>query len=254
MLLKGKKAIIFGMANNKSIAYGIAQSFARHGASLCFNYLNDTLKKRVEPLAEELSADFIFPCDISNQDELDAAFELVKKEWSSVDIIVHSIAFAKKEELSGRYLDTSPDGFSIALDISAYSFTKIIKSFENLLSDKASLITLSYYGAEKWVKYYNVMGVAKAALESSIRYLAVDLGSRQIRVNGISAGPIKTLAASGISNFNAILQRSAELAPLQRNVTQEEVGDAATFLASDLARGVTGEILHVDGGYNIIGL
>lgn len=254
MLLEKKKCLIFGVANTRSIAYGIAEAFTKHGASIAMNYFGDALKKRVEPIAEELSADFIFPCNVANEQELQDAVTLVKEQWGSVDTIVHSVAFANKDELAGRFLDTSKEGFATALEISAFSLPNIIRHFEPLLSQDASVITLSYYGAEKYIPHYNVMGVAKSALESSVRYLAVDLGHKQIRVNAISAGPIKTLAASGISDFSHILRLVEEKAPLKRNVTQEEVGDVAVFLASPLSRAITGEVIHVDCGYNIVGI
>lgn len=254
MLLEGKRCLIFGVANTKSIAYGIADAFAKQGAKLAMNYFGDALKKRVLPIAEELHADFTFPCNVSDDTELLQAVNLVKKQWGSIDVLVHSVAFANKDELAGRFIDTSKNGFNTALEISAFSLPYITKHFEPLLVDGASIITLSYYGAEKFVPNYNVMGIAKSALESSVRYLAMDLGIRQIRVNAISAGPIKTLAASGISDFSHILRMVEEKAPLKRNVTQEEVGDVAVFLASSLSRAVTGEVLHVDCGYNTVGV
>lgn len=254
MLLENKKCLIFGIANTKSIAYGIAEAFARNGACLAMNYFGDALKKRVIPIAEELHADFTFPCNVTSTEDLENTVTLVREKWGEIDTIVHSVAFANKDELDGRFLDTSQEGFSIALEVSAFSLTHIIKYFEPLLAEQASIITLSYYGAEKYIPHYNVMGVAKSALESSVRYLAMDLGSKQIRVNAISAGPIKTLAASGISDFSHILRVVEERSPLKRNVTQEEVGDVAVFLASSLSRAITGEVIHVDCGYNTIGV
>ena len=254
MLLKNKKCLIFGIANTKSIAYGIAEAFTQHGAKLAMNYLGDAFKKRVLPIAEELQADFTFPCDVTNEQELNDAVHLVKEKWGNIDVIVHSIAFANKNELAGRFIDTSLQGFTTALEISAFSLSNITRHFESLLPEQASIITLSYYGAEKYVPNYNVMGVAKSALESCVRYLAMDLGNQQIRVNAISAGPIKTLAASGITDFSQILHLVEERAPLKRNVTQEEVGDVAVFLASSLSRAITGEVIHVDCGYNIVGI
>ncbi|GFM36751.1 enoyl-ACP reductase FabI [Desulfovibrio psychrotolerans] len=254
MLLEGKRALIFGVANNKSIAYGIAKEFKAQGARLAFNFLGDALKKRVEPIAEELGGDFIFQCDVTSDEEIAAAVERVKQEWGGVDILIHSVGFANRDDLQGRYIDTSRDGYKLALDISAYSLTALCKAYEELLTDNASVITLTYYGAEKVITNYNVMGVAKAALEASVRYLAVDLGTRNVRINGISAGPIKTLAASGISGFRSILTYIEEQAPLRRNVTIEDVGRSAVYLASDLSSGVTGEILHVDSGYNVMGI
>ncbi len=254
MLLEGKRALIFGVANNKSIAYGIAKEFKAQGARLAFNFLGDALKKRVEPIAEELGGDFIFQCDVTSDEEIAAAVERVKQEWGGVDILIHSVGFANRDDLQGRYIDTSRDGYKLALDISAYSLTALCKAYEELLTDNASVITLTYYGAEKVITNYNVMGVAKAALEASVRYLAVDLGTRNVRINAISAGPIKTLAASGISGFRSILTYIEEQAPLRRNVTIEDVGRSAVYLASDLSSGVTGEILHVDSGYNVMGI
>lgn len=254
MLLEGKRALIFGVANNKSIAYGIAKEFKAQGARLAFNFLGDALKKRVEPIAEELGGDFIFQCDVTSDEEIAAAVERVKQEWGGVDILIHSVGFANRDDLQGRYIDTSRDGYKLALDISAYSLTALCKAYEELLTENASVITLTYYGAEKVITNYNVMGVAKAALEASVRYLAVDLGTRNVRINAISAGPIKTLAASGISGFRSILTYIEEQAPLRRNVTIEDVGRSAVYLASDLSSGVTGEILHVDSGYNVMGI
>ncbi|UZP65883.1 enoyl-ACP reductase [Desulfovibrio mangrovi] len=254
MLLEGKRALIFGVANNKSIAYGIAKEFKAQGARLAFNYLGDALLKRVEPISEELGGDFIFQCDVTSDEEIAASVERVKKEWGGVDILIHSIGFANREDLQGRFIETSRDGFKLALDISAYSLTALANAYEDLLTENASVITLSYYGAEKVITNYNVMGVAKAALEASVRYLAVDLGAKGVRINGISAGPIKTLAASGISGFRSILNYIEEQAPLRRNVTIEDVGRSAVYLASDLSSGVTGEILHVDSGYNVMGI
>lgn len=254
MLLEGKRALIFGVANNKSIAYGIAKEFKAQGARLAFNYLGDALHKRVEPISEELGGDFIFQCDVTSDEEIAAGVEYVKKEWGGVDILVHSIGFANREDLQGRFIETSRDGFKLALDISAYSLTALANAYEDLLTENASVLTLSYYGAEKVITNYNVMGVAKAALEASVRYLAVDLGAKGVRINGISAGPIKTLAASGISGFRSILNYIEEQAPLRRNVTIEDVGRSAVYLASDLSSGVTGEIHHVDSGYNVMGI
>lgn len=254
MLLQNKKCLIFGVANTRSIAYGIAEAFTQQGATIALNYFGDALKKRVLPIAEELHADFTFPCNVADEDEIRQAVSLVKEKWGTVDVIVHSIAFANKDELAGRFIDTSKEGFSTALEISAFSFPHLAQHFEPLLTEGASLITLSYYGAEKYVPHYNVMGVAKSALESCVRYLAVDFGEKQVRVNAISAGPIKTLAASGISEFSHILKLVEEKSPLKRNVTQEEVGDVAVFLASPLSRAITGEVIHVDCGYNIIGI
>ncbi|SDN99251.1 Enoyl-[acyl-carrier-protein] reductase [NADH] [Desulfonauticus submarinus] len=254
MLLKDKKALIFGVANNKSIAYGIAKAFKEQGASLAFNYLGEALKKRVQPLSKELGGDFIFDCDVSNDEQIEQAKQLVEEKWGKVDILIHSVAFAKREDLKGRFIETSREGFHIALDISAYSLVRLCQAFEPLFTEQASIITLSYYGAQKVVRNYNVMGVAKAALEASVRYLALDLGENNIRINAISAGPIKTLAASGISGFKTIFKTIEEKAPLKRNVTQEDVAKTALYLASDLSSGVTGEVIFVDSGYNILGI
>lgn len=254
MLLEGKRALIFGVANNRSIAYGIAQQFKAQGARLAFNYPGDALKKRVEPIGEEMGADFTFPCDVTSDEEIAAAVKTVEKEWGGVDILIHSVGFANRDDLQGRFIDTSRDGFKLALDISAYSLPALCKAFEGLLTEGASVMTMTYYGSEKVITNYNVMGVAKAALEASVRYLAVDLGAKNVRVNGISAGPIKTLAASGISGFRSILNYIEENAPLHRNVTTEDVGKSAVYLASDLSSGVTGEIHYVDSGYNIMGV
>ncbi len=254
MLLEGKRALIFGVANNKSIAYGIAKEFKAQGARLAFNYLGDALYKRVQPISEELGADYIFQCDVTSDEEIAAGVETVKKEWGGVDILVHSVGFANRDDLQGRYIDTSRDGYKLALDISAYSLTALCKAYEGLLTENASVLTMTYYGAEKVITNYNVMGVAKAALEASVRYLSVDLGAKGVRINAISAGPIKTLAASGISGFRSILNYIEEQAPMRRNVTIEDVGRNAVYLASDLSGGVTGEVLHVDSGYNVMGI
>jgi enoyl-[acyl-carrier protein] reductase I len=254
MLLKDKKALIFGVANNKSIAYGVADNFKRNGASLAFSYVGESLKKRVEPISEELGGDFIFDCNVSSDDDIKSAADLVKTKWGQVDILVHSVAFANREDLQGRFINTSREGFSLALDVSAYSLTALCRAFEPLFAKDASVMTMTYYGSQKYITNYNVMGVAKAALEASVRYLAMDLGSSGIRVNAISAGPIKTLASSGINGFKTILGTIEQKAPLKRNVDQDDVGKAALFLASDLSSGTTGEILYVDSGYNTIGI
>lgn len=254
MLLKDKKALILGVANNKSIAYGVADIFKKNGASLAFSYVGEPLKKRVEPISQELGGDFIFDCDVTSDEQISAAADLVKSRWGQVDVLVHSVAFANRDDLQGRFIDTSREGFSLALDVSAYSLAAVCHAFEPLFSRDASVMTMTYYGSQKAITNYNVMGVAKAALEASVRYLAVDLGPRGIRVNAISAGPIKTLAASGITGFKTILSTIEEKAPLKRNVDQEDVGKAALFLASDLSSGTTGEVLYVDCGYNIMGI
>ena len=253
MLLKGKKALIMGVANNRSIAYGISSAFAREGARLAFSYAGDAIKKRVEPICEELGGEFTFPCDVSSDAEIAAAAEKVKEKWGKIDVLVHSVAYAPKEELAGRYLDTSRDGFRVALDISAYSLVGLCRAFEPLMDEGSSVICMTYFGAQKLVPNYNVMGVAKAALEASVRYLASDLGEKGVRINAISAGPIKTLAASGISDFRVILDHIEKFSPLRRNVTIDQVGNAALFLASDLASGVTGDVLFVDSANVCLG-
>ena len=254
MLLQGKKAVIFGVANNKSIAYGVAEAFRRNGAEVALSWAGEALKKRVEPIAEELGAAFTFPCDVTEDAQIAEAAETVRKQWGKVDILVHSVAFAKREDLQGRYIDTSRDGFALALDVSAFSLAALCKAFEPLMNEGGSVITLTYYGAQKMILNYNVMGVAKAALEASVRYLAYDLGAKGVRINAISAGPIKTLAASGISGFGKILNHIEKYTPLQRNVDPTDVGGAAVFLASPLAGGVTGDILFVDAGYQTSGI
>jgi enoyl-[acyl-carrier protein] reductase I len=254
MLVYGKKALIFGVANDKSIAYAIAKALKEGGATIGLSYAGEALKKRVEPICAELGGELLFPCDVTDDAAIGAAVEAVRASWGSVDILVHSIAFANRDDLKGRYIDTSRDGFHLALDVSAYSLVALTQAFEPLLAPGASIMTMTYYGAEKVITNYNVMGVAKAALEASVRYLAMDLGDKGIRVNAISAGPLKTLAASGISGFRSILQTIEERAPLRRNITQEEVGKVALFLASDLASAVTGEVIYVDSGYHIMGI
>lgn len=254
MLLEGKKVLIFGVANNKSIAYGIAAQFKAQGARLAFSYVGDALKKRVEPIAEELDGEFTFQCDVTSDGDIAAAADYVKEQWGDVDIIVHSVAFANREDLKNRYIDTTRDGFKLALDVSAYSLVALCSAFEPLLTPGGSVMTMSYYGAQKVITNYNVMGVAKAALEASVRYLSVDLGEKGVRVNAISAGPIKTLAASGISGFKNIFNHIEERAPLRRNVTTDDVGRTAVYLASDLSNGVSGEVIFVDSGYNVLGI
>ncbi len=254
MLLAGKKALIFGVANNKSIAYGIAKAFRDNGASVALSWPSEPLRKRVDPIAEEIGADFTFPCDVTAESEIEAAAATVKEKWGKVDILVHAVAFANKDDLQGRYIDTSRAGFSLALDVSAYSLVALCHAFEPLLNDDSSVMTLTYYGAQKVITNYNVMGVAKAALEASVRYLAYDLGVRGIRVNAISAGPIKTLAASGISGFNKILNHIEQYTPMKKNVTIDEVGNTALFLASPLSSGISGDVLFVDAGYHTSGI
>jgi enoyl-[acyl-carrier protein] reductase I len=253
-LMAGKRGLIMGLANNRSIAWGIAQSCARQGAELALSYQGEVLKKRVDPLAAELGCKVVVPCDVSDLASLDAAFESLARSWGGLDFVVHAIAFSDKDELSGRYIDTTAANFTNTLFISCYSFTAVAQRAERLMPNGGSLLTLTYYGAEKWVPHYNVMGVAKAALEASVRYLAADLGSKKIRVNAISAGPIKTLAASGIGDFRYLLRWTEYNAPLRRNVTIDEVGDTAVYLLSDLGRAVTGETVHVDCGYHIVGM
>lgn len=253
-LMAGKRGLVMGVANNRSIAWGIAQSCARHGAELAFTYQGDALKKRVEPLAASVGSSMVLPCDVSDMASIDATFEAVDKAWGGLDFVVHAIAFSDKGELDGRYVDTSADNFNQTMYISCYSFTAIAQRAEKLMGEGGSLLTLSYYGAEKVMPHYNVMGVAKAALEASVRYLAADLGKQNIRVNAISAGPIKTLAASGIGDFRYILKWNEYNSPLRRTVTTEEVGDAGLYLLSDLGRAVTGEVHHVDSGYHVIGM
>jgi enoyl-[acyl-carrier protein] reductase I len=243
-----------GIANNRSIAWGIAKSVAAHGASLAFTYQGDALKKRVVPLAAETGSDIVLPCDVMNTASLDAVFDDLRRRWGRLDFVVHAIAYSDKAELDGRYVDTSATNFSKSLLISCYSFTAIAQRAEKLMPDGGALLTLTYYGAEKVMPHYNVMGVAKAALEASVRYLAADLGKQGIRVNAISAGPIKTLAASGISDFRYILKWNEYNSPMRRTVSIEDVGGAGVYLLSDLSRSVTGEILHVDAGYHVVGM
>ena len=253
-LLAGKKGLIMGLANDKSIAWGIAQECARHGAELAFSYQNEILQKRVEPLAMSLGSDFLVMCDVCNQDSLQKAFLLIKERWGKLDFVVHAIAFSNKDELSGRYVDTSLENFTLTMNVSCYSFTAVSKYAAELMTDGGSVITLSYYGAEKAIPNYNVMGVAKAALEASVRYIATDLGKNNIRVNAISAGPIRTLAASGVSDFKLVFNWTEQNAPLRRNIDIHDVGRSAVYLLSNLSSGVTGEVLHVDSGYHSIGM
>jgi enoyl-[acyl-carrier protein] reductase I len=253
-LLRGKRGLIFGVANNRSLAWGIARACRAQGAELGITYQGDALKKRVEPLAQEIGARMLGHCDVSEPATIDAAFAAAQEAWGAIDFVVHAIAYSDKTELDGRYVDTTPENFSKALQVSCYSFTAIAQRAEKIMPDGGSMLTLTYYGSEKWIPHYNVMGVAKAALEASVRYLAADLGTRGIRVNAISAGPIKTLAAMGVGDFRYILKWHEHNAPLRRNVTVDDVGDAAVFLLSDMSRNITAEILHVDAGYNIIGM
>jgi enoyl-[acyl-carrier protein] reductase I len=253
-LLAGKRGLIFGLANNHSIAWGIAKACAREGAALALTYQGDQLKKRVEPLAAEIGARVAGHCDVTEPATIDAVFANVASAWGRLDFVVHAIGFSDRRQLSGRYVDLTPENFAMTMDISCYSLTAIAQRAEKLMTDGGSVVTLTYYGAEKVMPHYNVMGVAKAALEASVRYLAADLGKQKIRVNAISAGPIKTLAASGIDDFRYILKWNEYNAPLRRTVTPDEVGDAALYLVSDLGRAVTGEILHVDAGYHVVGM
>jgi enoyl-[acyl-carrier protein] reductase I len=253
-LMAGKRGLIMGLANDKSIAWGIAQAVAAQGAELAFSYQGEALKKRVEPLAASLGSDFLAECDVGDEASLDGLFASIKERWSGLDFVVHAIGFSDKSELRGRYVDTSRGNFSMTMDISVYSFTAVCQRAAAMMGPGGSLLTLTYYGAEKVMPHYNVMGVAKAALEASVKYLAEDLGKDGIRVNAISAGPIKTLAASGIGDFRYIMRWNELNSPLRRNVTQEEVGKAALYLLSDLGSGTTGENLHVDAGYHVVGM
>ena len=253
-LLQGKKGLIVGVANGHSIAWGIAQQAHAHGAELAFTYLNESLEKRVRPLAESLNSPLILPCDVNRDEDIEALFAKVGQAWGKIDFLVHSIAFADRKDLDGRFIDTSREGFRMALDVSAYSLVALARAAEPILADEGSILALTYYGSQKVMRNYNVMGVAKAALEASVRYLAADLGGRQIRVNAISAGPIKTLSAKGIRDFNDMLRHASEKAPLQRNIEATEVGKSAVYLLSNLSSGVTGEIHYVDAGYNLMGM
>jgi enoyl-[acyl-carrier protein] reductase I len=253
-LLRGKRGLIMGVANNRSIAWGIAKACHAHGAELAFTYQGDALKKRVEPLAAEVGGIVAGHCDVTEAATIDAVFAEVAAKWGKLDFVVHAIAFSDRDQLDGRYVDTTADNFSRTLLISCYSLTAVAQRAEKLMTEGGSLITLSYYGAEKWMPHYNVMGVAKAALEASVRYLAADLGAKNIRVNAISSGPIKTLAASAIGDFRYILKWNEYNSPLRRTVSIEDVGGGALYLLSDLGRGVTGEILHIDAGYHVVGM
>jgi enoyl-[acyl-carrier protein] reductase I len=252
-LLAGKRGIIFGVANELSIAWGIAQQLRSEGAELAFTYLNDALEKRVRPLAESLDSSLILPCDVAHDADIEAVFKEAGEKWGGIDFVVHAVAFANREDLKHSFSQTSRDGFRLAMDISAYSLVAMARYATPLMRDGGSIVTLSYLGASRVIPNYNVMGVAKAALEASVRYLAAELGEKKIRVNAISAGPIKTLAASGIANFREKIKLMDDRAPLRRCVTQEEVGKSALYLISDLASGVTGEVHFVDSGYNIQG-
>lgn len=253
-LMKGKRGLIMGVANDRSIAWGISEALAQAGAELAFTYQGEALQKRVEPLAKSVGSDFLLPCDVTDQASIDATFAEIEKKWGKIDFLVHAIAFSDKKELDGRYVDCTRENFLRTMDISVYSFTAVAQKAAPLMTEGGSMVTLTYYGAEQVMPHYNVMGVAKAALETSVKYLAEDLGKDNIRVNAISAGPIKTLAASGIGDFRFILKWNELNAPLRRNVTQEEVGKTALYLLSDLGSAMTGENLHVDAGYHVVGM
>ena len=253
-LMAGKRGLIMGLANEKSLAWGIAQKLAEHGAELAFSYQGEALEKRVRPLAGQLGSDFCFDCDVSRMEALDDAFTALKQRWDTIDFIVHAIGFSDKNELRGQFVDTSLDNFLMTMNISAYSLVAVTQRARPMMPNGGSVLTLTYYGAEKVIPHYNVMGVAKSALETSVRYLANDLGPENIRVNAISAGPIKTLAASGIGDFRYILKWNELNSPLRRNVTIEDVGGAGLYFLSDLSSGVTGEVHHVDCGYHVVGM
>jgi enoyl-[acyl-carrier protein] reductase I len=254
-LFKDKRVLVFGVANERSIAWGITQAMHEHGARCALTFAGEALEKRVRPLAESINAEILLPCDVTDDAQINSVFSDVQEKWGGIDVLIHAVAFANREDLEGRYVDTSRAGFKMALDISAYSLVALSRAALPLMTPHGgSIVTLSYYGAEKVVAGYNVMGVAKAALEASVRYLAADLGPENIRVNAISAGPIKTLAAAGIKGFKSILHVVEERAPLRRNVTQQDVANTALFLCSDLGSGITGETVYVDSGYNILGL
>ena len=253
-LMKNKRGLIMGVANDKSIAWGIAKAIAEQGGEIALTYQGDALKKRVIPLAETINSNIVIPCDVQNDEDIEEAFKKLKKLWDNIDFFVHAIAFSNKEELKGEYVDTSRDNFINTMDISVYSFTATAKRAATMMKNGGSMLTLTYYGAEKVMPHYNVMGLAKSALESSVRYLAADLGNENIRVNSISAGPIKTLAASGIGDFRYILKWNEYNSPLRRNVTLDDVGGSAVYLLSDLSNGVSGETHHVDCGYHVVGM
>jgi enoyl-[acyl-carrier protein] reductase I len=253
-LMQGKRGLIMGLANDRSLAWGISKALADQGAELAFSYQGEALEKRVRPLADQLGSDFLIECDVADMGDLDRAFEELKGRWETIDFVVHAIGFSDKNELRGKFVDTSLENFLNTMNISAYSFVAVTRRARAMMREGGSILTLSYYGAEKVIPHYNVMGVAKAALEASVKYLAMDLGPEGIRVNAVSAGPIKTLAASGIGDFRYIMKWNEYNSPLRRNVTIEDVGGAALYLLSDLASGVTGEIHHVDAGYNVVGM
>lgn len=253
-LLNGKKGLIMGLRNKQSIAWGIAQDLHNHGAELAFTYVGEPLEKRVVPLGESLGSSIFLDCDVTNDEQLSQTFNTLEEKWGQLDFVIHAIAFSDREELKGKFVNTSRENFKMSMDISAYSLVAVTREASRLMKNGGSIVTLTYYGAEKVMPHYNVMGPAKAALETSVKYLAADLGEDNIRVNAISAGPIKTLAAMGIGDFGYILKWNANNAPLRRNVTIEEVGKTATYLVSDLSTGVTGENIHVDAGYHVIGM
>ena len=253
-ILAGKRGLILGIANSRSIAWGIAKAAREAGAELAFTYQGESLEKRVRPLAQELGAKIVGECDVTDTPALNAVFKEIERIWENLDFVVHCVAFSDKDQLTGRYIDTTTENFINSLVVSCYSFTAVAQRAEKLMQNGGAMLTLTYYGAEKWMPHYNVMGLAKAALESSVRYLAADLGEQNIRVNAISAGPIKTLASSGIGDFRYILKWNEYNSPLRRTVTIEEVGESAAFLLSPMARGITGEILHVDAGYHVVGM
>lgn len=253
-LMAGKRGLVMGVANKRSIAWGISKALAEQGAEIAFSYQGEALRRRVEPLAAEIGSDMVVECDVTDDAAMDATFAALKEKWGKLDFLVHAIGFSNKDELEGRYVDTTAENFALTMNISVYSFTAVAKRAEALMTDGGSLLTLTYYGAEKYIPNYNVMGVAKAGLEASVRYLAADMGPNNIRVNAISAGAIKTLAASGISGFRTMLNYQEKNAPLRRNVTTDEVGQAGLYLLSDMSAGVTGEIHYVDGGFNIMGM
>ena len=253
-LMAGKRGLITGVANDRSIAWGIAQSLHAHGAELAFTYLGEAFQKRVTPLVEPMNPAAIVDCDVSDPESIDAAFAKLGEVWDSIDFLVHAVAFSDRKQLQGRYVDTTAENFTMTMNVSCYSFTALAQRAEKMMSKGGSLLTLTYFGAERVMPHYNVMGVAKAALEASVRYLAEDLGKKNIRVNALSAGPIKTLSAAGIGDFRYILKWNELNAPLRRNVSISDVGDSALFLLSDLSRGMTGEVMHVDAGYNIVGM
>ena len=253
-LMRGKRGLIMGVANQRSLAWGIAKACRGHGAELAFTFQGDALRKRVEPLAQEVGGIVVGDCDVTLPETIDAAFAALGSKWGAIDFLVHAIAFSDREQLDGRYVDTTPDNFSKTMLVSCYSFTAVAQRAEKMMPNGGAMLTLTYYGAEKWMPHYNVMGVAKAGLEASVRYLAADLGVKKIRVNALSSGPIKTLAASGIADIRYIIRWNEYNAPLRRSVTIEEVGEAGAYLLSDMSRAVTGEVHHVDAGYHIVGM